>query len=243
MQIAKLVILLISLCFISCDDSKYDKLVNLTDHTFDNEISTLSKEDTKWFVIFYVDTCNYCKNALETLKEDVIPLYENNDNVRFGAINANQNVWMSIRFNITYIPYMIMIEKGKMYEFKSHFSPDSFEQFINEEKNAEDAKPIPEKNTYFFMLKTVMRESFIMIKMNLESFLKKHGYDVKINDYMMGGIIAVSLISMILMENWLLKFICGGKKKVAKKGEEKKEEAKKEKNEQPKKEEKKKKKE
>ena len=145
---------------------------------------------------------------------------------------------MSLRFNITYIPYMIMIEKGKMYEFKSHFSPDSFEQFINEEKNAEDAKPIPEKNTYFFMLKTVMRESFIMIKMNLESFLKKHGYDVKINDYMMGGIIAVSLISMILMENWLLKFICGGKKKVAKK-----EEAKKEKNEQPKKEEKKKKKE
>ena len=212
-------ILCIFLCFTpiskgektnTAPDDKYQDMLHLTDANFDKEIATLSEDGVKWFLIFYVDTCAYCKKAIETLNEEIVPQYEDNDKIRFGGINCNTNIWLSIRFNITYIPYMVLLEKDNMYEFKNHLSPESFEKFINEEKTIEDALKIPVYSTYFFLFKTIAKESYILLKDNIQQFMKNHGYNIQISNYVMIGIIVGSIFMLVLIETMLLKCLCGG---------------------------------
>lgn len=206
-------------------DEKYQEMLQLTDTNFDKEIATLSENGVKWFLIFYVDTCGYCKKAIETLKEEIIPKYEDNDKIRFGGVNCNTNIWLSIRFNITYIPYMVLLENNKMYEFKNHLSPESFEKFVNEEKTIEDALEIPLHSTYFFLFKTIAKESYFVLKENIQQFMKRHGYNIQISNYVMVGIIFSSVIMLVLIESMILRCLCGGcrtKKNIVKKEDKKK---------------------
>ena len=82
----------------------------------DSKIKLASETNFKLFLLFYVNNCEYCNMALKILKTQVIKNFEDEDEISFGSINLDEqkNVWFGLRFNVTRIPYIILIENKKI---------------------------------------------------------------------------------------------------------------------------------
>ena len=146
--------------------------------TFEQDLKNFIETKTKLFLIFFAKNCEYCGYSVRVLKELVVPHYENNDKISFGVINLDRksNFWIGLKFNITHIPYILLIEDKKMYLFKDQFEERHVIDFINEEKNIEDAIDIPEdiglyKKINFYMADIIQKTSDIFIKWGLSKFL------------------------------------------------------------------------
>lgn len=203
------------------------EMFNLTEKNFDTEVS---KMNTKWFVVFYVDTCNYCKQTLKTITNDVLPDYEDSKVYKFGKVDCNKEVWLALRFNITQIPYIVLIEDGKMFEFKEFATKEAVETFIEEEKTIEDIIPMPKPMGFVVIMMKMLTESYYLMKETIQKFLDSKGINIKINDYMMIALGILFFMSVLFIENEIINMCCMKKKKkgVQKEGEKGKEGEKKE---------------
>ena len=157
------------------------KIMILEGDQLDSQIKSASETNFKLFLLFYVNNCEYCNMALKILKTQVIKNFEDEDEISFGSINLDEqkNVWFGLRFNVTKIPYIILIENKKMYLYQKNFESKEVIKFINEEKNIEDALDIPDEITFFTKFKAAMRE----LGGNIEKILEKFGVSVKLMDY------------------------------------------------------------
>ena len=178
------------------------KVMILEGQQLDSQIKLASQSNYKLFVIFYVNNCEYCKMALKTLKTQVIKNFEDEDEVSFGSINLDEqkNIWFGIRFNVTRIPYVILIEKEKMYYYQNAFEENLVMKFINEEKNIEDAFDIPDEITFFMKFKAAMNELAGKLEKILEKFGVNKTYGIKVAYFL----IITGFISFIYLENKLL---------------------------------------
>ena len=61
-------------------------------------------------------------------EEQVIKNYEDEDEIEFGSVNLDKqsNVWLGVRFNITKIPFIILIENKRMYKYPEQLFEESF---------------------------------------------------------------------------------------------------------------------
>ena len=144
---------------------------------FNQELEKTIKTKKKLFLIFFAKNCDYCGYSVRVLKERIVQHYEEDNKISFGVINLDRqsNFWIGYKFNITQIPYILLIEGGKMYQFKEQFDEMKVVQFIDEEKNIEDALDIPEdvglyKKINFFMANVIQKTSDIFIKWGLSVF-------------------------------------------------------------------------
>ena len=178
------------------------KVMILEGQQLDSQIKLASQSNYKLFVIFYVNNCEYCKMALKTLKTQVIKNFEDEDEISFGSINLDEqkNIWFGIRFNVTRIPYVILIENKKMYLYHKNFEAKEVIKFINEEKNIEDALDIPDEITFFTKFKAAMRE----LGGNIEKILEKFGVSKTYGLQIAYFLIIMGFISFIYLENKLL---------------------------------------
>jgi len=178
------------------------KVMILEGQQLDSQIKLASQSNYKLFVIFYVNNCEYCKMALKTLKTQVIKNFEDEDEISFGSINLDEqkNIWFGIRFNVTRIPYVILIENKKMYLYHKNFEAKEVIKFINEEKNIEDAFDIPDEITFFMKFKAAMNELAGKLEKILEKFGVNKTYGIKIAYFL----IITGFISFIYLENKLL---------------------------------------
>ena len=140
--------------------------------------------------------------ALKILKTQVIKNFEDEDEISFGSINLDEqkNVWFGLRFNVTKIPYIILIENKKMYLYQKNFESKEVIKFINEEKNIEDALDIPDEITFFTKFKAAMRE----LGGNIEKILEKFGVSKTYGLQIAYFLIIMGFISFIYLENKLL---------------------------------------
>ena len=168
-------LLLIIITLISYIFSKEIKIYE--GDTFEQDLKNFIETKTKLFLIFFAKNCEYCSYSVRVLKELVVPHYENDDKISFGVINLDRksNYWIGLKFNITHIPYILLIEDKKMYLFKDQFEERHVIDFINEEKNIEDAIDIPEdiglyKKINFYMADIIQKTSDIFIKWGLSKF-------------------------------------------------------------------------
>ena len=145
--------------------------------TFEQDLKNFIETKTKLFLFFFAKNCEYCSYSVRVLKELVVPHYENDNKISFGVINLDRksNYWIGLKFNITHIPYILLIEDKKMYLFKDQFEERHVIDFINEEKNIEDAIDIPEdiglyKKINFYMADIIQKTSDIFIKWGLSKF-------------------------------------------------------------------------
>ena len=145
--------------------------------TFEQDLKSFIETKTKLFLIFFAKNCEYCGYSIHVLKELIVPHYENDNKISFGVINLDRksNFWIGLKFNITHIPYILLIEDKKMYLFKDQFEERHVIDFINEEKNIEDAIDIPEdiglyKKINFYMADIIQKTSDIFIKWGLSKF-------------------------------------------------------------------------
>ena len=119
---------------------------------------------------------------MRVLKEKVVVHYENDNKITFGVVNLDRkdNFWIGLKFNITQIPYIVLIEEKKMYLFNEQFEEMNVVNFINEEKNIEDALDIPDdvglmKKINFYMADIIQKTSDIFYKRGFSKFWSNIG--------------------------------------------------------------------
>ena len=175
---------------------------------FNQELEKTIETKKKLFLIFFAKNCDYCGYSIRILKERVITHYEDDDNILFGVINLDRqsNYWNGYKFNITQIPFFVLIEGGKMYRYIDAFEEMKVCQFINEEKNVEDALDIPEdvgiiKKVNFFMASLIR---------NLSEFFGKFGFNNTWSNAFSCIVIILIFVSFIYFEHKLLNSIRNG---------------------------------
>ena len=168
----------------------------------DSQIKIASESNYKLFLLFYANNCQYCTMALKILKNQIVKNFEDEDEISFGSINLDEqkNIWLGLRFNVTRIPYVVLIENKKMYLFNYNFDEKTVINFINEEKNIEDALDIPEEMTFFWKLKSAMDE----LNENIEKILEKFGVNKTFGMKLAYILIILAIILFLYLENKLI---------------------------------------
>ena len=187
-----------------CTMSTTHKLIELNDKNFDTKIKY--NVNKKWFIIFYVNSCSYCERMLHVVENEIIPNYNNDNTIEFGVVNCHDNIWLPLRFNITYIPYTVLIDTSKkqMFEFKLYGTFEHINEFIESEKDNKDAIVIPSKFNYYTRIKVLLIQSYYGIKVNIEDLLKQYDINIKINDYILVPCCVVLLICVFKLQSWLI---------------------------------------
>ena len=178
--------------------------------SFDTALQNSIKERKKLFVIFYINHCSYCAHSIKVLKEQVIKNYDDEDEIEFGSVNLDKqsNVWLGVRFNITKIPFIILIENKRMYKFREQlFEEPIVLKFINDEKNFEDSFDIPESVDWGTKFMIVFNEFTQKIKEIMQSLLDKYKINIQWNNTMTYILLAFILMILLFLEYKLLGFI------------------------------------
>ena len=162
-------IFLIHISFSKTEKLLSNDLVSVNDELFnaiispkkiDEKIEKLSKNrllslKKKWLLIFYANNCLFCDKIIDRLNTDkkLIKKIKQENEVNIGLVNLDlfENIWINIRLNITRVPYIILIDndteinfRPHIYEYKTYFDEYQIINFINENKNIEDAIKIPD---------------------------------------------------------------------------------------------------
>jgi hypothetical protein len=178
--------------------------------SFDTALQNSIKERKKLFVLFYINHCSYCVHSIKVLKEQVIKNYDDEDEIEFGSVNLDKqsNAWLGVRFNITKIPFIILIENKRMYKFQFQpFEESIVLKFINNEKNFEDSFDIPETVEWGTKIKIVLVELKQKIKENMQSLLDKYKIGIEWNNTMTYILLAFIFMIFLFLESKLLIFI------------------------------------
>lgn len=195
-------IILIILITLFSNISSSKKVMILEADQLDSQIKIASESNYKLFLLFYANNCQYCTMALKILKNQIVKNFEDEDEISFGSINLDEqkNIWLGLRFNVTKIPYVVLIENKKMYLFNYNFDEKAVINFINEEKNIEDALDIPEEMTFFWKLKSAMDE----LNENIEKILEKFGVNKTFGMKLAYILIILAIILFLYLENKLI---------------------------------------
>ncbi len=216
-----------------------DEIYELNDSNFD--IVLQNGNNYRWFVLFYVSTCGHCRRAKKEIKS-VFDKKEYESNLRFAQIETQTNVMTSIRFNITQIPYIVLMENNTMIEMTKYPNQNNIVEFIKTNFNSteEEILKIPTKPAFYYIAYVMLKESTESLRIYIMRFLHSKGYDYEIKTYHL-LIAFVSVFGVfILLECWLVSCCCKDdfdfaelekklkereqQKKEENKGEEKKEE-------------------
>ena len=195
-------ILFIILITLFSNISSTKKVMILEADQLDSQIKIASESNYKLFLLFYANNCQYCTMALKILKNQIVKNFEDEDEISFGSINLDEqkNIWLGLRFNVTKIPYVVLIEKKKMYLFNYNFDEKAVINFIIEEKSIEDALDIPEEMTFFWKLKSAMDE----LNENIEKILEKFGVNKTFGMKLAYILIILAIILFLYLENKLI---------------------------------------
>ena len=111
--------------------------VELNNESFNRAVEANKYEkNKKLLVIFYTRNCLHCTEAINIISKDIIDKYKNDDRIEFGKVDCDlrENIWLNIRFNITRIPYIIIIQGNYFYELNSHYDKFELNYFIKKDK-------------------------------------------------------------------------------------------------------------
>ena len=185
-----------------------NKIHELNDITFDYTIK--AGKIYRWFILFYSRTCGHCKRAKKEISK-IFDNYKNITNLRFAQMEAYQNTMTNIRFNITGVPYMILVENKKMYEMDLFPNYDNLKDFIftNFSEVKEDLKPLPKKVKFAYVAWLILKQTLDDITNNINHFMKNKGIKFQFNTW---GFV-LFIISFIILTCWgvirmCLKFCC-----------------------------------
>lgn len=178
------------------------KIMIIEGDNLDVAIKNSIESKFKLFLIFHVKNCPYCTRALKVLKEQIVKNFEEEEELFFGSIDLDNqlNIWLGFRFNITKIPYIILIENNKMYHFESQFEESLVLKFINEEKNLEDGENIPEPVTFKTKFKIAVKE----LTESMEGLMNKIGINVRWNNTMSYILLFIFFFLFVYIESKIL---------------------------------------
>jgi len=183
---------------------------NLTDATFETMVK--NGNPNPWLVVFHLKSCYYCRNALKNLKE-----YARNnalEEIKLGKVDCDQNMFSCLRFNITKVPYIVIIQNNKMYELtKPATNADVFTNFINEERVFESGEEIPQSIGMLWFLYRNVEEAFLLFHSWISPIVKENvGDNINWTIYHSVGLIIGVLVFILILEIYILSYCFRSKK-------------------------------
>ena len=180
-----------------------DKIYELNDISFDYII----RDGTiyRWFIIFYSRSCGHCRRAKKEISK-IFNDYKNISNLRFAQIEAYQNIMTNVRFNISGVPYMILIENDSIYEMELFPNYENLKDFIftNFSDVEDELKPIPKKVKFAYVAWLILKQNLDELTNNINKFLKNRNIKFQFNT--LGFVIL--LICFIILTCWGIIHIC-----------------------------------
>ena len=205
-----------------------DQIYELNDFTFDYLISEGKKY--RWLILFYLSTCGHCEHA----KEEILKIYKNysETNIRFAKMEIQKSWTASLRFNISGVPYIILVENNKIYELQKYPNDKNLIEFLNTSFNdvKDEIVDFPKQMNLFNVIWGIFSQyvrglrEYISLAIYYYTGIE---YEVQPSQIFVGGIFFMIIFGLI--EYWLLS-LCFGNDDEKKDNIEKKEEEKKEDN-------------
>lgn len=173
---------------------------------FNKALKNSIETKSKLFIIFYIDECPYCNQAIKVLKEKIINKYDDIYPINFAIVNLDKeaNMWLGVRFNITRIPHVILIENKRMYHFQNQFEESVVLKFIEEKKLKEDSLDIPQHVGIMSKANVIIGDLTEKIKAVMQFLFDKYGIKIFWNHAMTYIFLFFAFIIMIYLENKII---------------------------------------
>ena len=163
-------------------------------------------ENKKLLLIFYKQNSTLCEEAINAIEKYIIQDYNSESEIEFGKINLDldNNIWLYLQFNITRIPYVILIKGIYFYELNKKPDKYSIKEFINLSPYNMIKKKIPEEINTIRKILFVLKFTFRSFRIG---FYNIFGISLNKNAIIFIFIIILCLIIWIIKE--IISFILG----------------------------------
>lgn len=182
----------------------YDHWTNVTDETFNWETS--SYDNVKWLLFFNKIDCVKCNEVYNLLNKVMKKFID--QKVGFVLIDSIKCPWLVNRFNVTYLPKIILLEKDLMYIYHSTFTENNIINFINKKKPIETALPKPKGAKIKYIYKTYGRLLSHKINNSMQFILDKLHIPLKWNKYYTIFFFIIFFIIFICLSIFTLLLFC-----------------------------------
>jgi hypothetical protein len=189
------------------------RIIELKDENFENLVNPYQNHPVN-VIIFQSLDCPECKDAYKIFEKTLEKVDQNK--YKFFKIDCIQNIYTCLRFNITRLPNILILENGFYYQDSNYLTDYSFLSFLNEEKNQERGKSIPDPYSYSEMFFNSLNDIFSMMNrfIRLQIF-SLFGVKVQWENYhtimlILGIILLVTLVEFVIL-------VCCLRKRVPKK--------------------------
>ena len=176
-------------------------ILELNNESF-NKLVESNKYDKnkKLLVIFYTKNCKYCQEALNVLTNEIINKSQHDNKIDFGKVNCDlrENIWLNMRFNITRIPYIILVKGKYFYELNSNYDKYELDYFINNPKENKDMILIP-NDISIVQKRTIVINYFFN---HINDFFTSN-FNISLNK----NIIIFMLVLIFILFLWFMKWI------------------------------------
>ena len=163
-------------------------------------------ENKKLLLIFYKQNSTLCEEAINAIEKYIIQDYNSESEIEFGKINLDldNNIWLYLQFNITRIPYVILIKGIYFYELNKKPDKYSIKEFINLSPYNMIKKKIPDEINTIRKILFVLKFTFRSFRIG---FYNIFGISLNKNAIIFIFIIILCLIIWIIKE--IMSFILG----------------------------------
>ena len=154
-------------------------------------------ENKKLLLIFYKQNSIYCEDALNVIENYFINEYDSNSGVEFGKIdiNADNNMWLHLRFKIQRLPYIILIQGNYFYELNRKLDKYSLKDFLELETTK---KKLPGEISNINKIAIISNMTLNMIINVIDNT-----FNIIVNKNIIISILIILLLSFL----WLIKSI------------------------------------
>ena len=156
----------------------YDHWTFVTDETFTMETKY---ENVKWLLFFTHEKCTKCTPVYELLNSIMKKYIDKR--IGFIYIDTLKCPWISNRFNVSYVPKIILLEEDLMYIFHSNINEKNIINFIDKKKPIETALPEPKGAKLKFIYTTYGSLLSHKINNSMQYILDKLHIPLKWNKY------------------------------------------------------------
>ena len=178
-----------------------NKTYDLNDLIFDHVIR--NGKIYRWFIFFYSKTCGHCRRARKEINK-LFEDFKNINSIRFAQIEAYDNTLTNVRFNITGVPYIILIENNSMLELDLFPNYENLKNFIstNFTEVLDELKPLPKRVKFAYVAWIIFKQTLDSLTESFNKLLKNHNINIHFNPY---TFILTVLVTIILCCTCLIK--------------------------------------
>ena len=181
----------------------FDHWTQVTDETFNWETSY---DNVKWLLFFTHKNCQKCEPAYNLLNKTMKKY--SNERIGFIYIDTIKCPWISNRFNVTYVPKLILLEDNLMYNYYSSFNEENIINFINKKKPLKFALPKPRGANLKYIYKTYGKLLSHKINFSMQYLLDKFHLPLRWNKYFTIFFGIIFLVILIIIFIFIIIFCC-----------------------------------